>query len=74
MWGQQSYRSTTLKQLFDNDDRFFGTRVKQYGSTRMAVGIKMEVQNDLHADPGRDQSYHSLLASFWQRVVAGNHM
>ena len=35
MWGQQSYRSTTLKQLFDNDDRFFGTRVKQYASATL---------------------------------------
>ena len=31
----------TKKQI-SNDDRFFGTRVKQYASARMAVGIKID--------------------------------
>ena len=38
--GDGGERGQDKKQISD-DDRFFGTRVKQYASARMAVGIKI---------------------------------
>ena len=46
-WGQRIWvlwsilRHKNPKKQISDDDRFFGTRVKQYASARMAVGIKI---------------------------------